>query len=223
MKLQRTPKALERKKRPLRDARLFVVATEDRYLPRRYFDIFRHQRVVVEVLPTEDCRSAPEHVLARLKEHQQDDNHIEGDEFWLMLDIDHWTTPDHVANFRAVCAEARRRGYHLAHSNPCFEVWLLLHVAAVAESEQLPNCSAVVARLQGHLGGYNKGNETRWLSCLTPEQVSDAVMRAETLAGNANNLWPQQVGTDVFRLVKNLLTAPVGYPVTVNGRTLKGK
>ena len=49
-----------------RDANLLVIATEDTYLPARYFDLFRNPRVKVQVLPTEDCRSSPEHVMDRL-------------------------------------------------------------------------------------------------------------------------------------------------------------
>ena len=42
------------------------------------------------------CRSAPEHVLERLDQYQEEYELGADDEFWLMLDTDHWTGPGHV-------------------------------------------------------------------------------------------------------------------------------
>ena len=62
-----------RKKRPLdrstdvvRDANLIVIASEDKYAVRQYFDFFRSTRIQFKVLETDDGKSAPEHVMARL-------------------------------------------------------------------------------------------------------------------------------------------------------------
>lgn len=62
---------LTREEKPFRDARLFIIATEDRYAPQEYFRLFKNPRVKVQVLPTEDTRSAPDHVLKRLDANTQ--------------------------------------------------------------------------------------------------------------------------------------------------------
>lgn len=61
-------------KRPLdravnvRDASLFVIATEGAKTEPAYFEAFKSPRVRIEVLPTsEDNRSAPKHVVERLR------------------------------------------------------------------------------------------------------------------------------------------------------------
>jgi hypothetical protein len=87
------PRPLTREEKPLRDARLFVIATEDKYAPRESFRLFGNPRIKVLVLPTEDTRSAPEYVLQRLdayKEQKQKDEKLDEDQYWLMLDTDHW-------------------------------------------------------------------------------------------------------------------------------------
>jgi hypothetical protein len=68
----------------LRDDRLFIVACDDTYAPKQYFDFFRITRIQIHVVPTEDGTSAAEHVLGRLQGIDHDDD----DELWLPLDTD---------------------------------------------------------------------------------------------------------------------------------------
>jgi hypothetical protein len=119
-----------------------------------------------------------------------------------MLDTDHWVKPDHVANFVEVCAKALQQGFRLAHCNPCFEIWLLLHVADLAVDDQFANCDEVVDRLRTVLGAYNKRNADPTAFC-TLANAELAVKRAEKL--DTSDRWPQRLGAHVYRLVKELL------------------
>lgn len=192
-----------------RDARLFVVATEDTFAPRQYFEespVFKSPRIRVLALTTEDGCSAPDHVLERLKKHRDDLKKkaqlFEDDEFWLMLDIDHWTEPNHIDNFTKTCSEAGQQGFQLAHSNPCFEVWLLLHFVELQAHEQFHKGDEVEERLRGVLGQYNK---TRLdLSRFDRQNAAVAARRAEKLDGSSDDRWPQKTGTHVYRLVNRL-------------------
>ncbi len=85
-----------RKKRPLdrstsvvRDASLIVIASEDKYAVRQYFEFFRSTKIQFKVLETQDGKSAPEHVLTRLDEYMKEFDIGDGDEFWLVSDCDH--------------------------------------------------------------------------------------------------------------------------------------
>jgi hypothetical protein len=76
-----------RKKRPLdrsanvvRDASLIVIASEDKYAVRQYFEFFRSTKIQFKVLETDDGKSAPEHVLARLVEYMKEYDIGEGDQ-----------------------------------------------------------------------------------------------------------------------------------------------
>jgi hypothetical protein len=206
------PRPLGREDGTLRDANLIVIATEDTHAPAAYFRIFENPRVKVLVLPTERGLSAPEHVIDRLDQFAREFDLAEDDELWLMLDTDHWVQPGHVDDFDRVCANAVQKGYHLAHSNPCFEIWLLLHVADVAPGEQFQRCAEVEDRLRDVLGGYNKRS-------LDPARFSlaaaaDAVRRAEALDDAPGDRWPQKTGSHVYKIVEKLL--PRLRPTTNN-------
>ena len=84
-------------------------------------------------------------------------------------------------------------------SNPCFELWLLLHVADV--QQPVAQCAGVEARLRAALGGYNKTNVP--VEKLLP-RVREAISRAKKLDPGGNG-WPQDVGTQVHELVEALL------------------
>jgi hypothetical protein len=200
------PRPLSREDGTLRDANLFVIATEDTHAPAAYFRIFGNPRIKVLVLPTEGGLSAPGHVIERLDQFAREFDLADDDELWLMLDTDHWIEPGHVASFDDVCAEAIKKGYHLAHSSPCFEIWLLLHVRDLGPDEQFQRCAEVEQRLRDVLGGYNKRS-------LDPARFSlaaaaAAVPRAERLDEPLGQRWPQKTGSHVYKVVKKLLPGP---------------
>ena len=147
-----TPRPLVRETATFRDDRLFIVACEDTYAPQQYFEFFEIPRVQIHVVPTEDGRSSPQHVLERLLAIE----HAEYDERWLLLDVDHRSAGPHVANLVQTLSEARRQGVNAAICNPCFELWLLLHHRSEDELGGFANCGVVESVLREVLGGYNK-------------------------------------------------------------------
>jgi RloB-like protein len=173
--LQRKARPLTRDTASLRDDRLFIVACDDTYAPKQYFEFFRITRVQVHVVPTEDGTSAAPHVLSRLLafDHEQDD------ELWLLLDTDHYTQGTHLASFTDAIAEAKRQGVNIALSKPCFELWLLLHHLNESEIGSPSNAQDVEDALRGALGNYNKSNLKREDYPL--KSIADACSRAERL------------------------------------------
>ncbi|MBL7115965.1 MAG: RloB domain-containing protein [Kiritimatiellae bacterium] len=194
---------LVRDEKTFRDDRLFIVASEDTHAPAQYFDLFRNTRIKVRVLPTEGGLSAPGHVLQRLDDYKAEFDLMEEDELWLMLDTDHWIEPNHVQAFGQVCTEASQKGYQLAHSNPCFEVWILLHVFPLDGPVHFDRCADVITQLKAILGEYSK--RTIDARHFPLSSIQDAVAQAETLDSNPNDRWPQMTGSHVYKLVRKLL------------------
>jgi hypothetical protein len=194
---------LSREDKTYRDDRLFIIATEDTHAPDQYFSIFINTRIHVKVLTTKNGLSSPEHVFHRLDNFRNEYEMMEEDELWLMLDTDHWVEPNHIANFISVCTQAIQKGYQLAHSNPCFEIWLLLHVADLNENDQFTKCYEVERRLREILRSYNKRNITN--SQFPIESIVLAVERAERLDRSPDDRWPQNIGSHVYKVVKKLL------------------
>lgn len=150
----RRKRPLDRRANPVRDASLIVIASEDRHAVRQYFDFFAATRIQFKVLETEDGKSAPEHVLSRLDEYATEFEIGEGDILWLVCDCDHWVRPNHIQNLTQVLQLCRQKGYRVALSNPCFDLWLLLHFSDMPEGAL--TCPEVAARLRSSAGGYDK-------------------------------------------------------------------
>jgi hypothetical protein len=195
-KINRT-KLLDRK-HDRRSAKLFVIATEGKDTEKQYFEMFGSRKVKVEILATgDDNKSAPEYVLERLDKFKDRYGFSEDDELWLVLDVDRWVKKNQLI---AVCPQARQKGYQLAISNPCFEIWLCLHFRDLHPEDK--TCKHFEARLKADLGGYNKSNLD--VSAYKPN-VKSAIERSQSLDLNLNEYWTSQLGTRVYKLVERIL------------------
>lgn len=85
--------------------------------------------------------------LIRYARKLRDRDSEDFDEVWCVFDVDDF--PD----IERACAEARRSGVRVAVSNPCFELWLLLHHRPYQAEI---STSAVRRLLEKHVPGYCK-------------------------------------------------------------------
>ena len=127
----RRKRPIDRRSRPLphRDARLFIIAAEGKKTEKQYFSMFGNRRCQVHVITNEENKSAPAYILEQLQGFKKEFQLKEDDELWLMVDVDRWGSKQ----LAAVAARAGQRKFHLAVSNPCFEVWLYLHHGALEQ------------------------------------------------------------------------------------------
>lgn len=182
-----------------RDAQLFIIATEGAKTEKSYFEIFQDSRIKVEVITTEgDNKSAPQYVIERLNEFAQQYDFGEEDTLWLVLDVDRWG----AKNLSLVCREAKQKKYFLAISNPCFEVWLCLHLNDLDPNDR--TCDHFNKRLRLILGSYNNSNLD---TAPFVEHIEDAIRRAKQLHPNAKHNWPKTSGSHVYRVVEMILQA----------------
>ncbi|MBK8093244.1 MAG: RloB domain-containing protein [Verrucomicrobiaceae bacterium] len=207
MSTGRKPRPLGRDERTFLDDRLFVIATEDRYAAKQYFDILRthvrSSRIKTHVLPTEDCRSSPKHVFDRLLEFERLHESHADDEKWLVLDTDHWIQDAHKKQLIEVFKLARQKGYSVAMSRPCFEIWLLLHHHADIASLSISKCEDVHPYLLTALGSYNKKHLH---SAHYPlPAIHAAVQNAKVSDRDAHLDVPEGNGSRVYRIVEQIL------------------
>lgn len=149
----RKQRPLSRDKQEYRDDRLFIIASDDTYAPKQYFDAFEIPRIKVVVVPTTDGTSAAPHVLGRLEAYDFE----EWDERWMLLDTDHYVQPNHAATFLQAITEAKQKGIAVALSNPCFDFWLLLHhMQAGADLSLISDAKSVAVELRKTLGAFDK-------------------------------------------------------------------
>ena len=183
----------------IRDAQLFIIATEGAKTEKSYFNIFHDSRIKIEVLATGEANdSAPQHVIERLNEFTHKYDLGEEDTLCLVLDVDRWG----AKNLSPVCREATQKNYCLAISNPCFEVWLCLHLDDLDPNDK--TCKDFKTRLQSILGSYNSSNID-----VAPfvKHIEDAVRRAKQLHPDPNENWPLTPGSHIHRVVEMILKA----------------
>jgi hypothetical protein len=198
--MPRKPRPLERDGGVVRDASLIVIASEDTHAVKAYFAKFRPRRVQFRILPTEDGRSAPKHILKRLSEFESEFRLDKDDQLWYCGDIDHWADANHIPNLVQVLQQCRQAGFHVALSSPCFELWLLLHFSDAPLSTL--NCRDIVGRLSTAANGYSKPKGCQ--SPITTEMVYNAVERAKKLDTDTSDI-PQNPTTRVYRIFELLI------------------
>lgn len=204
--MARPPQTLGRTPGKLRDARLFVVATEDTYAPRQYFGFFDHDRLIVRVLHTEGGESSPLAVVARLKTFQDDYQLGDDDQLWALLDTDHWIEDSHKRGLVDAIRQAKQQEFRVAMSNPCFDLWLLLHHTEVPPGSVFPNCQAVGIEIRRLLGEFNKCNLKG--EHYSSERVRLAMNQARALdkthPSADPDFWPESTGSRVYLLLDEL-------------------
>jgi hypothetical protein len=184
-----------------------VIACEGAVTEPAYFNgikaYLHNPRLHIEVLRREDpTLSAPEHVQRMLMRFTEEYRRRDGDTFWLVADRDSWRE-EHLSQ---VATEFQQRGFTMAISNPCFELWLLLHFEEVhlfpdeqrAELERNEE-----GLLKSRVAIYRRYKATDWEICQPHWRT--AVERARILDVRPEDRWPQQLGTHVYRLVERLL------------------
>ena len=113
------------------------------------------------------------------------------DEVWCVVDVDEF---DLSSTFQV----ARRSGVKLAVSNPCFELWLLLHHEDY--HGRLEQCAAAYRRVKKHVPAYDKTRlDFEQFEC----GVTHAVQRAKELDPNGVG-HDRNPSTGVWRLVERM-------------------
>ena len=210
---------MRERREAFRDARLIVIAAEGKDTERIYFKAlakeYTNPRVHVHILERHDDEinnSSPEHVLKQLDDYKNQYELEADDELWLVVDRDRWTD----AMLSRVATACAQDGYmRMALSNPCIELWLLLHlvdVTALPPAEQqlwMENRRKskhadpyLKVRLRQELGAYHESN---YDAQMLVGHVETAIKRARFLDKNPADRWPQTLGTRVYLLAESVM------------------
>lgn len=202
-----------------RDARLIVIASEGKDTERIYFTAlakeYTNPRVHVHILErseNEQNNSSPEHVLKQLNDYKSQYELEADDELWLVVDRDQWE--DKMLS-RVATECALEVSMHMALSNPCFELWLLLHLedaASLTPEEHIlwmenrrksKNADPYLkVRLRQKMGTYH---ESSYDALTLIAHIEDAIERARALDKTPTDRWPQTLGTRVYLLAESVM------------------
>jgi len=176
----------------------FVIATEGSRTEEIYFEALkppRSSQIQIKILPSSGGDNDPLKVLKRLKAYASKNALTPQDELWLVVDRDRRQEED-LKKVSDWTAHSKNRG--LTVSNPCFELWLVLHFRDCTAHAP----AALQNILKSELEAYSKSEYDA--RALHPN-VDEAIERAERMDGAPADPWPRQPGTRVYQLVKRLI------------------
>ena len=203
--------------------KFYVLAYEGNVSEKKYFEDLRlseyfNDSGAIETIALKKGKtdsSSPLSVKALLARAKMEYNFRPTDEFWLIIDRDQWETI-HKINLEALYQDCQKeRNFHIALSNPCFEMWLILHFRSVNEisvkdkvliyenaatSAKHHYVDDYLAECIGNGRGYNKRPDP---NVFLP-RLNVAIKNAEN-ASDANEHFPKSLGSDVFKLVKKII------------------
>ena len=194
--------------------KLFILSYEGTVTEKKYFQDFRASKYfnnsgVIEIVPLKrpkDKGSDPFSVKKLLKEAKKEYGFKDTDEFWLIVDRDDWESI-HKLSFEQLVIECKNENnFYLAMSNPCFEIWLVLHLKNLTEFSEEEKAliydnaktgnknyiDILLGQLQGGDRGYNKRPNPKIYLSLTKV----ALKRAKAL-DNLEEDYPKSIGTHI--------------------------
>lgn len=198
-----------------RSSRLVVIAAEGRCTESIYFTAVKQElcaaNVHIEILHRDSNNSSPESVYAQNSDFMAEYNIEDDDQLWLVIDRDRWSE-SMLSQTAQKCAQNSH--LHFCMSNPCFELWLLLHLEDVpayseVEKHRLTQNSKdnggmtlLKRTMRKLLGSYN---ESRYDALALLPYYTTAINRAKALDLNPRDRWPQSLGTRVYLLMESIL------------------
>jgi hypothetical protein len=143
--------------------------------------------------------SAPEHIIARLKNYKIAQDLQDEDTCWLVFDVDNRGE----STLTELCSQAATEHFLVAISNPCFEFWLFLH-RFNAEELDLRVSAAAPANRPHELKQILKYNYMKLEYKDFRADVDLAVRRARRIEAGRRTVVPRFPGTHVYKVVESL-------------------
>lgn len=192
---------------PVRDYTLFAIACEGSKTEPNYFrnlqgistritiDIIEQIVSEEEALIINGNKSAPNWVLDRVMRYIEKEGLEKEDQLWFVIDTDRWS----VAQLRTIANYCQKYpNWHLALSNPCFEVWLYLHKKSNFNTSHATTCK----QLKREIAALEKGG---YQAHLFLPYMPSAIQNAKALDKFPKHFLPEKRSTKVYQLAEALL------------------
>ena len=155
-------------------------------------------------------QTSPEDIVERVRRYRPKKGDIRGeDERWAVIDKDGHDLPELVAR-------AQRKRLFVADSNPCFEIWLILHfkplnkLKGLEGSAAVGGCDKVIDELRERFDRmYHK---TRYDVSSYVELWETAMANAEITDRRNDEQWMNSIGTRVYKLAQSIIDSSPNNP-----------
>ena len=191
----------------VRDYKLFAIACEGGKREPQYFGIFRYLSprlaidVIEDVVTDEEMaiihthKSAPRWVLDRAMRYIEKEGLASEDELWFVLDKDRWSDRQ-LREIQEYCAQ--QANWHVAISNPCFEVWLYFHFKADIDISKSVSCNDFKHEISTFdSAGYHP---LKYIP-----RIQEATLNAENADSHIGYFMPGFKETKMYELAKRVM------------------
>ncbi len=207
--------------------KFFFVACEGEKTEYRYFtkipesELFNNQaRIEIRPIKRQSKEgNDPNSILKRLKNERKKSGNRKNDEFWGIIDRDNWQTNQNI-NFDDLITQFKtEKNFFIAISNPCFEIWYLLHYVDLKDLPEdtlielfknncVSNNKNFIDLFLGEMRSIYRKKEIGYNKYISPKELGDliylAIERAKEL-DESNSEYPKTLGTHVYKLVEKLI------------------
>lgn len=185
----------------LKRRHVIAIACEGAATERIYFEELKPGRdafVQLVPVPRAGHKSHPRDVLGDLVRWAAKHGLRGRGEGWIVIDReDEANRSTQVLD--EVCAEAARHGFMAAVSNPCFELWLWLHLR---DNRGFIDRQQLKRELKKIMPDFDGSSYDAAAFIAT---AADAVARARQLEQNPQHSWPRNQSTRLYLLVEKIL------------------
>jgi RloB-like protein len=180
--------------------KLIVVCEGKLTEPEYFHEMARHYRALVNLVLEKGAGvplSVVEKALKIARSHSDSKGFESGDQVWAVFDRD-----EHP-HFEQAIAMAHEGGIHVAYSNPCFELWLVLHYQ---DYDRPVHRREIQKALCALMPGYDPSSSKRVKFGAICDFIEKAEQRAQTLERRrAEERDPKgNPSTSVFRLAQQI-------------------
>ena len=178
----------------------------------RYFKRFRTRDCNIDIIPIPSQYKSADKLVQKAgatigySPYYPD----EGDQIWCVFDRDD--------NTNAMLAKAKqtaiKEGYHIAFSNPCFEIWFLLHFNNQTTAVENFDATIKLLKRKGRLEQYEKNTEVYdQLKPLQKTAIDRAKKRVSALQLEHKEIFTRESNpvTTVAELVEYLNSKSLSY------------
>jgi len=185
-------KSWENSKSPRKTHCIFLLVCDDKKTSPIYFRNYNDRKSPLIIETPDSGGKDPITLVNYAKELLDTDyNYLKlenGDDVWCVFDRDD-TSNESIAK---ACEIAKENSIKVCFSNPCFEIWFLLHF--IDYTFTLGNCNNVISKLKEHIPKYAK-NVNYYNDKLKPK-TKDAVRRAKKLCEHHEKCGTCLIGRD---------------------------
>ncbi|MFE0458129.1 RloB family protein [Kitasatospora sp. NPDC058965] len=207
--MARASRPLKREKGRRATKQRFLIYCEGEVTEREYFEgyrqLFRSGNIQIKLGAD---HAVPLQLVNEAISHQSraprsaEDKFEKYDQVWCVMDVE---APTPHPNLEKALSLARKNGIRCAISNPCFEIWLILHFAKISG---YATTAEACKHLEAHNCGYSKESKHIDFKKLQDrfEQAKKYALDLEKTAAECIVAGIPNPSTDVYKLIDQLIS-----------------